>query len=127
MRFLSLIKVDESLRDVQPPPELFEAMGRLIEETSKDGTLLDTGGLHPTSAGVRVTLRDGEISVVDGPFAEGREVVGGWAFMQARSRTEAVEQARRFMQIHLDNWPGFEGTLEVRQVEDGTEHGGGAA
>jgi len=126
MRFLSLIKVDESLRDVQPPPALFEAMGQLIEETSKDGTLLDTGGLLPTSAGVQVTLRDGQLSVVDGPFAEGREVVGGWAFMQARSKEEATEQARRFMQIHLDTWPGFEGTCEVRQVEDGTEFEGNA-
>jgi hypothetical protein len=126
MRFLSLIKVDESLRDTPPPPELFEAMGKLIDDTTKDGTLLDTGGLHPSSAGVRVSIRDGELSVVDGPFAEGREVVGGWAFMQARSKAEATEQARRFMQVHIDHWPGFEGTCEVRQVEDGPEPDGGA-
>jgi len=121
MRFLSIVKADESLRDTPPPPALFEAMGRLMEETTKDGTLLDTGGLHPSSAGAQVSIRNGEVTVVDGPFAEGREVVGGWAFMQARSKAEAVEQARRFMQVHVDNWPGWEGTCEVRQCDDGPQ------
>lgn len=127
MRFLNIMKVDESFRDVPPPPALFEAMGRLMEETTKDGTLLDTGGLMPTSAGARVSIEGGQLTVVDGPFAEGREVVGGWAFMQARTKAEAVEQARRFMQIHIDNWPGFEGTCEVRQVEDGPQAVDGAS
>jgi len=123
MRFLNFITADESLRDTQPPPALFEAMGRHMEACTKDGTLLDTGGLLPTSAGARVSINKGEITVVDGPFAEGREVVGGWAFMQARSKAEAIEQARSFMQLHVDNWPEFEGTCEVRQVEDGPDGG----
>ena len=127
MRFLNIVTVDESLRDIQPPPALFEAMGRLMEETTKDGTLLDTGGLMPSSAGARVSVQGGQLTVVDGPFAEGREVVGGWAFMQARSKAEAVEQARRFMQIHIDHWPDFEGTCEVRQVEDGPQAVDGAS
>lgn len=127
MRFLNIITADESLRDTPPPPALFEAMGKLMEETSKDGTLLDTGGLMPSSAGARVSITKGELTVVDGPFAEGREVVGGWAFMQARSKAEAIEQARRFMQLHIDTWPEFEGTCEVRQVEDGPGPDGGAS
>ena len=127
MRFLSLIKVDESTVSGPPPPELFVAMDELIAEQTKSGVLLDTGGLLPTSAGAEVRLAGGAITVVDGPFAEGREVVGGWAFMQARSKAEAIEQARRFLQLHLDHWPGIECACEVRQVEDGPAPDGAPA
>jgi hypothetical protein len=116
MRFLTVIKMDESFPAGPPPQALFEAIGNLVEEQSKDGTLLDTGGLYPTSEGVLVTARAGQVQVIDGPFAEAKEVIGGWAMFQLHSKEEAIEQARRFMQLHLDLWPGFEGTCEVRQV-----------
>ena len=121
MRFLTIIKTSEDQEVGGPPPALFEAMDALIAEQMAAGILLDTGGLLPSSGGVEVRVRGGEMSVVDGPFTETREVVGGWAFTQARTKEEAVEQARRFMQIHIDHFPGWDGTCEVRQCADGPD------
>lgn len=118
-RFLTFITADESQRDPGPPQELFDAMGAYMQQQLANGELLDTGGLLPSSAGARVHLQGGQMTTVDGPFAEAREVVGGWAFIQARDLDHAIQQARDFLQIHIDHWPEFEGTCEVRQVEDG--------
>ena len=65
-----------------------------------------------------VSLVDGRIKAVDGPFAEAKELVGGYAVIDVRSREEAVELGRRLMQIHLDNWPGWEGSVEIRQIAE---------
>lgn len=113
MRFLSMVKVNESANK-KPSQKLMEDMGRLMEEMFKSGKLVDTAGLGPTRDSVRVELaQGGKISVVDGPFAEGKEVVGGYAILEAESREEAIELARRFLQVHGTDW---DIACEVRQI-----------
>src|ERR1700712_2045675 len=106
MKFLSMIKSDESMPAGPPPPELFAAIAALGEEDTANGTLLDQGGLLPSAAGAVVRVSGGTVTVVDGPFTEATEVIGGWAIHQLRTKAEAVEKARRFMQLHADLWPG---------------------
>lgn len=117
MRFMTLLHSDESRRD-EVPQALYDHMGAFIQESVVDGTLIDTGGLLPSEAGALVTLADGKITVTDGPFAEATELVGGYAVFEVRSKEEAVEKARRFLQLHLDHWPSFEGTSEIRQIAE---------
>jgi hypothetical protein len=114
MRFMTMVKFDESLPAGPPPPELFQAMGEFAAEG--DGTLVDQGGLLPSAAGAIVSLADGTIKAIDGPFTEAKELVGGYAVLEVRSKAEAVELARRLMQLHKDHWPGWEGSCEVRQL-----------
>ncbi len=118
MQYLSFIRHSESYRACPPPAALMEAMGKFIERSLKDGTLVDTGGLLPTKDGFRVRLADGKISVTDGPFSESKEVIGGWAILQADSREEALRCATEFMDLHRKHWPGFEGESEVRPIFD---------
>jgi len=116
MRFLNMIKSDESMPAGPPPPSLMAAIAELGEQATKDGTLLDQGGLLPSAAGALLRVSNGKVTVTDGPFTEAKELVGGYAMFQLRSKEEAIEQARRFMQVHAEHWPGFEGVCEVRQI-----------
>ncbi len=104
-----------------PPPELVEAMDGAMSEAVGSGLLIDAGGLMGDHA-TTFTLRSGALARVDGPFAEAKEVVGGYSVLDVRSHEEAVEGARRMMQIHLDHWPGWEGSCEVRRIS-GREEG----
>src|SRR4051812_10715828 len=108
MRYMMFIKHAENFRFEDVPPKMFEEMGKFVEAGFKSGAVIDTAGLQPTSAGTRVKLSKGKITVTDGPFAESKEIVGGYALIEAKSREEALDLARRFMQIHLDTWPAFE-------------------
>jgi hypothetical protein len=102
MRFLSLIRVDES-NGQAPSEQLMSDMGRLMEELTRDGKLVSTAGLRPTREGARVRLRKGgAVSVTDGPFTETKEVIGGFAILHFDSHEEAIAGARRVMQIHAD-------------------------
>lgn len=116
-RYLTFMKMDESMPWGPPPPALFAAMDDLVTREIKDGTMVDSGGLLPSATGgTRVVVKDGKLTIHDGPFAESKEVVGGWAMFELRNKAEAIEKAREFMQLHIDTWPGFEGTSEVREV-----------
>ena len=107
MRFLSIVK---SAENQGPPPQaLLDAIAKLTEDSLKDGSLVQTGGLGQTSTGTRVRLSRGKVTVTDGPFSEAKEVVGGYAVLQAPSRREAIEATRRFLQLHQEHWPGWEG------------------
>jgi hypothetical protein len=116
MRFMSLIKSDEAMPWGPPPPALYEAMGAFAQEGAVNGTLVEQGGLGSSDQGAIVTLANGSISVLDGPFTETKELIGGYAVTEVRSKQEAVELGRRLLQIHLDNWPGWEGSCEIRQL-----------
>lgn len=118
MRFLSMIRIEENTGQV-PGEQLMSDMGKLIEELSRSGKLVSTAGLRPTSEGVRVRLRRGKLSVVDGPFAETKEVIGGYAVLEAESKEEAIELTRRFLKVHGTDW---DIECEVRQL-DGPEFG----
>ncbi len=116
-RYLSMIQIDE--RNVPPQglsPEFSERMGALLEEITKAGVMLDTAGLTPSSEGTRVTWSGGKLSYTDGPFTESKEVVGGYAILQARDKTEALEWTKRFLQIHDEYWTV---TAEIREIAEG--------
>jgi hypothetical protein len=118
MRFLSMIRIDENSGQV-PSEQLMNDMGKLIDEMTREGVLIRTAGLRPTAEGVRVRLRKGQLSTVDGPFTETKEVIGGFAILEAGSMREMVELTKRFLKIHGDTW---DIECEVRQL-DGPEFG----
>ena len=118
MRYLTFIRHSESYRASPPPPALMEAMGRFVDRSLKEGTLVDTGGLLPSKEGARVRLANGKITVTDGPFTESKEVIGGWAILKADSKAQALKLATEFMELHRKYWPEFEGESEVRPMFD---------
>jgi hypothetical protein len=118
MKYLSFIRHPESHRDRTPPPALMEAMGKFVERSLKDGSVVDTGGLLPSKDGFRVRLAGRKITVTDGPFSEAKEVIGGWAILTAASKAEALRIATEFMELHRTHWPEFEGECEVRPMFD---------
>ena len=91
-------------------------MGAVRPGRLRDGTLIEQGGLGSSDQGAIVSLVDGTITVLDGPFAETKELIGGYAVTEVRSKQEAIELGRRLLQIHMDNWPGWEGSCEIRQL-----------
>src|SRR4029453_8077040 len=116
MRYLITLKADQP--PSQPPAELMDAIMKLGAEATAAGALLDTAGLAPSAAGARVVLEGGQLTVTDGPFAEAKETIS-YALYQVRSKEEAVEWAARFMKLHRDHWPEWEGNADVLQVFGG--------
>ncbi len=120
MRFMMIVKADRDYEaGAAPKPELMAAIGKLSEEMIKAGVLLDMGGLLPSSKGARINVNQGRLTVIDGPFAEAKELIGGYAILQVKSREEAIERGRRFMQLHADVLgSSYDGQLEIRQMPD---------
>ena len=92
-------------------------MGKLVEKFKKEGALVDTGGLAPSRDGFRMRLVDGNLTTTDGPFAESKEVIGGWAILKADTKAEILRLTTEFMELHRKFWPEFEGECEVRPIE----------
>jgi len=114
MRFMMLVK---SAENSGPPPKgLMDAMAKLADEAVKAGTMLASGGLAPTAMSTRVRLAGDKITATDGPFTESKEVVGGFAVFEFASKKDAVDSAVKFMELHKQHWPGWEGETEVRQI-----------
>ena len=111
MRFMYIVT---SAHRGPPTAELLDAMHKLADREIKAGRMLDNGGLTPLATGARVRIIDGELSVLDGPFVEAKEVIGGYAIFELPGKEEAVAMATEFMQLHKDFMPGWEGTCEVR-------------
>jgi hypothetical protein len=111
MRFMFIVK---SAHYGPPTPELMEAMGKLAEREIKAGRMVDSGGLMPLATGAQVRLTDGKLSVIDGPFVEAKEVIGGYAIFELPGKEEALASVKEFMQLHKDLMPGWEGTCEIR-------------
>jgi hypothetical protein len=112
MRFMYIVTSQKPMAG--PSPALAEAMQKISEREIKAGRMIDNGGLMPLATGARVRIVDGELSVIDGPFIEAKEVVGGYAIFELRDKAEALAMAREFMQLHLDHMPGWDGTCELR-------------
>ena len=108
MRFLSIYMHAE--RTTPPTAEEMATMGKLVAEGMKAGWLLATEGCLPTALGARVRRSNGKLSVTDGPFTESKEIVGGFAIMQAKSKEEAIEHVKQFIRVAGD------GECELRQV-----------
>ena len=111
MRFMFIVK---SAHSGPPTPELIEAMQKLADREIKAGHMLDNAGLMPVSTGAQVRIANGKLSVVDGPFVEAKEVIGGYAIFELPGKEEALASAKEFMQLHKDLMPGWEGTCELR-------------
>ena len=112
MRFMYLVTSNQS---GPPTPKLLEAMHKLAEREIKAGRMIDSGGLTPLAMGAQVRVADGRLSVVDGPFVEAKEVIGGYAIFELPGKQEAIASAVEFMQLHKDLMPGWEGTCELRE------------
>jgi hypothetical protein len=112
MRFMMLVKASkDSEAGVMPKEDLLAAMAEYHEQLAKAGVLLDANGLQPSSKGWRIKYSNGKRIVSDGPFAETKELVAGYTIIQAKSREEALEWARRFPNPHNED-----GELEIRQM-----------
>jgi len=111
MRYMMLYTRDHE-DDAPPSPEVMTRMGEFIQETAADGTLLATDGLLPSSFGARMDYNDGAFSVTDGPFTETKELVSGFAIVNVDSKEQAIDIARRFLDIVR------EGHSEIRLMPD---------
>ena len=118
MRYMMFIKHPEDYRNLPPRPALMEAMGEFVGAAMKSGVIIDTAGLKPLADATRVRLSHGKLTTTDGPFAEAKEIVGGYALIEVKSKAEAVDLANKFMDLHRVHWPEFEGECEVRPLED---------
>ena len=111
MRFMSLYKPGRE-SDTPPSERVIAALGQLIEDMAKAGVLIATDGLQPSSKGTRVRISDGKFTVTDGPFAETKELIGGYAILNAKSKEEAIELTKRFLSLM------GEGECEIRLMQD---------
>jgi hypothetical protein len=116
---MMMIKHREDYRNKTIPPGLNEAMGKFVGDAMKRGIIVDTQGLQSTDKGKKVRLEDGKLTVIDGPFTESKEIVGGYAIVDLPSDEEALKLATDFMELHRIHWPEFEGESELRPVETG--------
>jgi hypothetical protein len=113
MKFMMIVKASkESEAGVMPSEELLSAMGNYNEELLKAGVLLDGAGLQASSKGARIKFSGGKRTVIDGPFAETKELIAGYWIIQVKSREEAIEWAKRVPAPHGD---GQEAEIEIRQ------------
>ena len=119
MKFMMIIKTKED--SGFPPKELMEAIDSLSRDAAKAGTMIGGGGLRPTAKGASVRLANGRITVTDGPFTEGKEIIGGYAQFELKSKEEAIQSAVQFMELHKKYWPGWEGETEVREMMEPCE------
>jgi hypothetical protein len=119
MRFLSIYKAAET--NTPPTLEHVAKMGELIEKSMKAGALIATEGCLPSALGARVRLSGGKVTVTDGPFTESKELVAGFALLQAKSKQEAIEMAREFLGVAGD------GECEIRQIFDPSDSAPGKA
>ena len=103
MRFLSMIRVDEKA-GMRPDERLMAEMGKLMEEGTRAGWLVTTAGLRPTAEGKKLRWNRGTLTATDGPFTETKEVIGGYAILEAPSMKEAVELTKRFLRVHGNEW-----------------------
>ena len=117
MKYLMFIKHAEMAGRPQPPKALMDAMGEFVGRMFATGVVKDTGGLKPTAQAYRIRSSGGKLQVIDGPFTETKEVIGGYALVETKSKEEAEAVAREFMELHRVHWPEFECESEVRAVE----------
>jgi hypothetical protein len=112
MRFMMTLRPDQ--KPIPPSPALMEAIDKLVKDMTAAGVLVDTGGIQETGL---LTLAGGTLTLTDGPFSEAKEVIGGYAILKTASKAEAIQLAKRFLQIHVDILgPSYETVAEVRQL-----------
>ncbi|MBO9524043.1 MAG: hypothetical protein J7518_21105 [Nocardioidaceae bacterium] len=115
-RFMGFVKMEEGQGN--PPQALFDAMDEYIGKEAAAGTFLDGGGLFGVNDAVNFLVRQGEVTRVDGPYAEAKEVVGGWALLQYDSLEDAIAGQQEFADLHAKYWPECSMVATLRQVSD---------
>ena len=125
MRYMMIVK--HALNQGPPPKKLIDEITTLTESEAAKATLLGNGGLQPLSTGARVRLSGGKITLTDGPYIEAKEIIGGYAQFELRSKEEAIDAATRFMELHQLYWPGWEGETEIRAMLDPGDCGANAS
>ncbi|MGZ3375953.1 MAG: YciI family protein [Phenylobacterium sp.] len=115
MRFMFIIKTASDMVG-HPTPAMMEAMHAMAAREVAAGRMIADGGLAPKDAGAEVAIRKRKLVVTDGPFAETREVIGGFALFELPNMAAAIESAREFMALHVAHMPDWEGVCEVREV-----------
>ena len=115
-RFMGFVKMEEG--QGAPPQALMDAMDTFIGENAASGVFLDGGGLFGTEDAVNFVVRKGEVTRVDGPYAEAKEVVGGWALLQYDTLEEAIKGQEAFADLHAKYWPECSMVATLRQVAD---------
>lgn len=118
-RFMGFVRMEEGIG--MPPQSLFDAMDTYIGERAANGTFLDGGGLYGTEDAVNFVVRKGEVTRVDGPYAEGKEVVGGWSLLQYDSLEAAVADQQAFADLHAKHWPEATVVATLRQVSEAAD------
>jgi hypothetical protein len=121
-RFMGFVRMEEGVGT--PPQALFEAMDTYIGEQAAKGVFLDGGGLYGTEDAVNFISKDGVVNRVDGPYAEAKEVVGGWAIMQYDSLEAAVADQEEFAELHAKHWPEVTVISTLRQISTGPDETG---
>ena len=115
MRYMMMIKATkESEAGIFPGPEFVSEMGKVVAELVDAGILLMTGGLQPSANGARITYSGGTRTVIDGPFTETKELIGGFAIVEAKSREAAIALATRIVDLHIKF--GIDGEMEIRPM-----------
>jgi hypothetical protein len=120
MRYMLFIKHTQDYRGKTPSPELMRAMGEFVQENFKNGKFLDAGGLMSTWRGKKVQLRDGKIRVIDGPFSESKEIIGGYSLIDVESDDDALALAKQFVELHRLYAPDAQMECEMRPLQTGT-------
>jgi hypothetical protein len=123
-RFMGFVKMEEGVG--MPPQSLIEAMGTYIGERAAHGTFLDGGGLYGSEDAVNFVVRKGEVTRVDGPYAEAKEVVGGWSLLQYDTLEDAVKDQEEFARLHAEHWPEVTVVATLRQISEGSPEETGA-
>jgi hypothetical protein len=118
-RFMGFVRMEEGVGT--PPQALFDAMDEYISERAAKGVFLDGGGLYGTEDAVNYVVRQGEVTRVDGPYAEAKEVVGGWAILEYPSLEEAAADQQWFAELHAKYWPEVTAISTLRQISTGPE------
>lgn len=121
MRYFMTIILTPDQEAMSAPPELQEAMGPYMDKHSASGALISTAGLKRSKEGTRIVAKGGRTSTVDGPYAESKELVGGYAVLEAENHAAAVELGKEFVKLHTDNgWPDV--IVEVRAIDGGVNY-----
>jgi hypothetical protein len=123
MRFMMIVNHTKDSEAGKPPdPRMMAAVAKLNEDMTKAGVLVSTGGLHPSSQGASVRLSGGKVTVTDGPFTEAKEIIGGYAIVEVKSKEEAIEMAKGFWQLTADIMgPSYEGGGSILRMWDASD------
>ncbi len=122
MRYMVMHYETEAMEEgVKPTPEQQAEIGRYMQEASLSGVLLSGEGVGPSSQGARVEVSDGDVRVIDGPFAEAKEVVAGFSIIKVSSLKEAIERVKRVPNV----FPNGEAEVEIRKLMDVEDFGDG--